>query len=136
MNDNDIIKPCGVVCGDNRFELIKKYKQMLFEQTNIETAKDQVAVIDDILFRFWQMGWLDKLEEFDRKDAEVERLQKEKACYHIALSCANDVKPLREKRIQSEAIKEFTSEFEKRCIAGGIYPAFVKRQLDNVKKKW
>ena len=75
LTDEQIIKACGEVCGDNRFELIKKYKQMLFEHTNIETANDQVAVIDDILFRFWQMGWLDKLEEFDRQKAEVERLK-------------------------------------------------------------
>lgn len=34
-----------------------------------------------------------------------------------------------------EAIKEFTDKFEKRCVAGGIYPAFVKRQLDDVKKE-
>ena len=78
LTDEQIIKACGVVCGDNRFELIKKYKQMLFEQTNIETAKDQVAVIDDILFRFWQMGWLDKLEEFDRQKAAIDILIRKK----------------------------------------------------------
>ena len=78
MTDNEIIKDCGVVCGDNRFELIKKYKQMLFEQTNIETANDQIAVIDGILFRFWQMGWLDKLEEFDRQKAEIDILIRKK----------------------------------------------------------
>ena len=50
------------ICGDNRFELIEKYKQMLIESTNIEMAKDEMAVIDNILFRFWQMGWLDRLE--------------------------------------------------------------------------
>lgn len=26
-----------------------------------------MAVLDDILFRFWQMGWLDKLEQLERK---------------------------------------------------------------------
>lgn len=50
------------LCGDNRFELIEKYKKELIEATNIETAPDEMAVLDDILFRFWQMGWLDKLE--------------------------------------------------------------------------
>ena len=48
------------VCGDNRFELIKKYKEGLVAATNIETAIDEMNVIDSILFRFWQMGWLDK----------------------------------------------------------------------------
>lgn len=50
------------LCTDNRFELIEKYKQKLIEGTNIEMAPDEMAVIDDILFRFWQMGWLDNLD--------------------------------------------------------------------------
>lgn len=50
------------LCNDNRFELIEKYKKKLIEATNIETAPDEMAVLDNILFRFWQMGWLDKLE--------------------------------------------------------------------------
>ena len=50
------------LCNDNRFELIEKYKKELIEATNIETAPDEMKVLDDILFRFWQMGWLDKLE--------------------------------------------------------------------------
>lgn len=58
IRENDM----GEICGDNRFELIEKYKTKLIEATNIETAKDEMAVIDSILFRFWQMGWLDKLE--------------------------------------------------------------------------
>lgn len=53
MNEN--------LCVDNRFELIEKYKQKLIEATNIETSPEEMAVIDNILFRFWQMGWLDKL---------------------------------------------------------------------------
>lgn len=50
------------LCNDNRFELIEKYKKKLIEATNIETAADEMAVLDNILFRLWQMGWLDKLE--------------------------------------------------------------------------
>ena len=52
----------NVLCTDNRFELIEKYKAKLIESTNIEDAQDEMSVIDDILFRFWQMGWLDKLD--------------------------------------------------------------------------
>ena len=51
------------VCNDNRFELIEKYKQKLIETTNIETSAEEMKTIDNILFRFWQMGWLDKLEQ-------------------------------------------------------------------------
>ena len=65
----------GEICGDNRFELIEKYKSKLVEATNIESSKDEMAVIDSILFRFWQMGWLDKLEVDVVPRAEVARLQ-------------------------------------------------------------
>ena len=50
-------------CDDNRFELIEKYKQKLIDETNIESAPDEMKVLDNIMFRIWQMGWLDKLEQ-------------------------------------------------------------------------
>ncbi len=50
------------MCDDNRFDLIEKYKKKLIEATNIETASDEMTVLDDILFRFWQMGWLDSID--------------------------------------------------------------------------
>lgn len=43
---------------DNRFEIIEAYKKKLIEYTNIESSPEEMAVIDNILFRFWQMGWL------------------------------------------------------------------------------
>ena len=52
----------GDICGDNRFEVIEKCKQKLIEATNIETSPDEMAVLDSILFRFWQMGWLPAAE--------------------------------------------------------------------------
>lgn len=51
------------ICTDNRFELIEKYKKELIESTNITTSQDEMVVLDNLLFRFWQMGWLDKLEQ-------------------------------------------------------------------------
>lgn len=50
-------------CGDDRFELIAKAKQKLLDATNINSRPDEVAVLDSILFRCWQMGWLDQLSE-------------------------------------------------------------------------
>jgi len=50
------------ICNDNRFELIEKYRNKLIEATNIEDSPEEMKVLNDILFRFWQMGWLDKLE--------------------------------------------------------------------------
>ena len=86
MTDTDIMKACGEVCTDNRFELIAKYKQLLIDSTNIETAHGEMAVIDSILFRCWQMGWLDKLEEHNRQKAEIE------AYKHYYNECLNDLK--------------------------------------------
>lgn len=50
------------VCADNRFEIIADYKRRLVEETNIETKPEEMAVLDSILFRFWQMGWLTEQE--------------------------------------------------------------------------
>lgn len=49
------------ICTDNRFEVIERYKQKLIEATNIEQSPKEMEVIDNILFRFWQMGWLKEL---------------------------------------------------------------------------
>lgn len=46
------------ICGDNRFEIIESAKQRLIEATNIESRPEEMAVLDTILFRMWQMGWL------------------------------------------------------------------------------
>lgn len=48
-------------CTDNRFEVIEEYKRKLIEATNIETSPDEMNVLDSILFRFWQMGWLETI---------------------------------------------------------------------------
>ena len=53
----------GESCGDNRFEVIKKAKDYLLEYTNIESSPEEMTVIDNILFRIWQCGWLKQFEE-------------------------------------------------------------------------
>lgn len=50
------------VCGDNRFEIIEKAKQDILESTNIQLSEDEMKVLDNFLFRCWQMGWLDRYE--------------------------------------------------------------------------
>lgn len=47
-------------CNDNRFEIIEKAKKHILEATNISMSPDEMKVLDNILFRCWQMGWLDK----------------------------------------------------------------------------
>lgn len=99
LTDSGIVNNFCEVCGDNRFELIEKYKNELLEHTNIDTAKDEMAVIDSILFRFWQMCWLDKLEVFDRLQAENERFKNSWKADVILT-------------IRTEAYKEFAKRLE------------------------
>jgi hypothetical protein len=48
----------GAICDDNRFEIIEAAKKKLIESTNIETSPKEMEVLDSLLFRMWQMGWL------------------------------------------------------------------------------
>lgn len=50
------------VCGDNRFEVIAMAKQALLDSTNIDESPDEMKVLNNFLFRCWQMGWLDRYE--------------------------------------------------------------------------
>lgn len=56
----------GENCSDNRFEIIEKAKKELLEWTNIDTSPDEMKVLDNFLFRCWQMGWLDKYDEEEK----------------------------------------------------------------------
>ena len=51
----------NIIAGDGRFEIISKAKEDLIRSTNIETSEDEMKVLDNILFRCWQMGWLDEI---------------------------------------------------------------------------
>lgn len=53
----------GDICNDNRFEIIARAKSDILENTNIHTSKDEMKVLDNFLFRCWQMGWLNKYNE-------------------------------------------------------------------------
>ena len=63
----------GEICTDNRFEIIAAYKKKLVEETNIQESPDEMAVIDNILFRFWQMGWLPPIPHGRLIDADKMR---------------------------------------------------------------
>lgn len=49
----------GDICGDDRFEIIEQAKKALLESTNIKDRPNEMEVLDSLLFRCWQMGWLD-----------------------------------------------------------------------------
>ncbi len=92
---------------DNRFKIIEKYKQELIENTNIETSPEEMAALDDILFRFWQMGWLDKIE-INSKDAvnRQEAINKIKEINSSTSVCVNLSECYGMKRMQELAMSE------------------------------
>ena len=92
------------LCTDNRFELIEKYKAELIEKTNIEMAQDEMAVIDNVLFRFWQMGWLDKLDADAVPEDEYRELLKAARKMHlwIFLNTADEEKAYEECELTDE----------------------------------
>lgn len=51
------------VCLDNRFDIIEKAKKDIINSTNIESSPDEMKVLDNMLFRCWQMGWLGKYDD-------------------------------------------------------------------------
>ena len=48
------------ICGDNRFEIIEKAKEMLLNATNIEDSKEEMKVLNTILFRMWQVDLINE----------------------------------------------------------------------------
>ena len=52
----------GEICADNRFEIIQRAKEDLINSTNIETSLKEMEVLNNFLFRCWQMGWLKQYE--------------------------------------------------------------------------
>ena len=71
------------ICTDNRFEVIAAYKKKLMESTNIETSPDEMAVIDNVLFRFWQMGWLPPVPHGRLIDADALSKSLDRLCDRV-----------------------------------------------------
>lgn len=64
-------------CGDDRFELIAMAREKLINGTNISDRPYEMDALDSILFRCWQMGWLDQLRDgAPMTDTEKEALER------------------------------------------------------------
>lgn len=75
------------------------------------------------------------LDLIKRQQAEIERLNEEKARLdNTILYDLEQVNKIVEKAT-AESIKEFAEEFEKRCIASGVYPAVTKNILKKLVKE-
>lgn len=62
------------LCTDGRFEVIARAKEDLLRCTNIDTSPSEISVLDEILFRCWQMGWLNKYEKHGQWKIETKRV--------------------------------------------------------------
>ena len=51
------------IYSDTCEDIIQAAKEDLLFSTNIESHPEEMKVLDSILFRCWQMGWLDKYDE-------------------------------------------------------------------------
>lgn len=45
-------------CLDNRFEMIDRVRTYLEDNTKMKDNPSEMDVIDNILYRFWMLGWL------------------------------------------------------------------------------
>ena len=75
MEKTEMIKSCGQMCGDNRFELIDKIKEDIIRATNI--TKEETELLGNILVRLWKRHWLidsNKIEELQAKAEAYDRL--------------------------------------------------------------
>ena len=61
----------GDICGDNRFKIIAKAKEDILSATNIESSPEEMQVLDNFLFRCWQMGWLEGNELSIEEDGSL-----------------------------------------------------------------
>ena len=81
----------GDICPDDRFELLGKARGILMEKTNIEMRGDEMAVLDSILFRCWQMGWLDQLRECTVLATVTDGLTGDDPKRYFELSCGHSL---------------------------------------------
>lgn len=65
---------------------------------------------------------------YDKLEVENERLQIQADMWESTAYCEKD----RCNTIEVATVLKMRSEIERRCIEGGIYPAFVKRVINNV----
>lgn len=56
----------GIIADCDRIFVIGKYRQRLIDSTNINESPEEMKVLNDLMFRLYQMGWLDDLEKMEQ----------------------------------------------------------------------
>lgn len=93
----------GDMCGDNRFEVIAKAKEAILQETNISSSPYEMDVLDAILYRCWQMGWLKLYEPIDEE--ELDRMADEEFPTSVFYNCYGDCVGEDNKRKEKAAFK-------------------------------
>ena len=101
----------------------------------VKALEKALTDVDAPIGEHWGCGFLttktikDTLDLINRQKAEIERLEKN--------SILRGLRVVNKERnnIKAEVIKDFAEEVEKRCVAGGIYPAFVRATIKRVKEE-
>lgn len=70
----------GETCTDNRFEIIETANKHILDAINIDMSQDEMKVLDNILYRCWQMGWLDTYKAKNLNDSLYVELFAVKNC--------------------------------------------------------
>ena len=109
---------------DAKIDILIRKKESLMDEIEELQLKNSELEIELKEMRLW-----DGLQK-----AEIERWRKDrywlKKDGELTLLPRTDIG-----KIRAEAIKEFAEEVEKRCVAGGIYPAFVRATVKRVKEE-
>ena len=112
-------------------------ERKLTDEEVIKALEKALTDVDAPIGEHWGCGFLttqnikDTLDLINRKNAEIGKLNRE--CNKQQLKRQMYRSTVDE--IKAEAIKEFAEEFEKRCLASGIYPVLTKNILKNLVKE-
>ena len=124
-------------CREDK-NIAKCFQQLRIDILNV--IKRQQAEIEKLtaenkkIHKAWSEDLQDKIKFLHKKNEQLDDLRLEK--YGIkSVNKAVPVTKATERYIERKAYKEFAEEFEKRCIASGIYPAITKDLLKNLVKE-
>jgi hypothetical protein len=77
------------------------------------------------------------IESQNRMSETIEELTDEKNRYkrYYFNHCFDELIANKEADIKADTVRKMQTEIEKRCIEGGIYPAFIKSTIDQIAKE-
>lgn len=123
MSEEDVDE-CTASLFGKVLDLIKR-QQAEIEDLKAEIEKRRKAWSEDIY---------DKIKVIHEQNEQLDDLRLEKYGIKVINKAVPTTKAVK-RYIELKAYKEFAEEFEKRCIASGVYPAVIKNILKNLVKE-